>query len=146
MHFSPILVKLFRYGLVGSIVTTSYICTFLILCRLFPASRLANSVGAYIFGCFIQYVGNAWFTFERPARSSRQIMRYLMSIVAGLATTNLMLFVLAPAVGLLDGFAALAASILVTMLNFLTMLKWTFVTDEPPSTAPLFDQHETTRK
>ena len=73
-------------------------------------------------------------------------MRYLMSIVAGLATTNLMLFVLAPAVGLLDGFAALAASILVTMLNFLTMLKWTFVTDEPPSTAPLFDQHETTRK
>jgi putative flippase GtrA len=88
--------------------------------------RAASVIFAYLFACLIQYVGNAWFTFDRPIRSRRQVARYVLSIATGLAINTLIVLVLGPTVGMPDFLAVLLASGLVTALNFVVMLTWTF--------------------
>jgi putative flippase GtrA len=118
--------QLIRFGSVGGFATLAHISIGLTVQRAFSVSpQEANLVG-FLVGVVVSYLGNAYFTFAVHPKSVRQMLRFALLSLVGLAASSATVWLIATHLELGFVAAMVAVGVIVPPLTFLAMRLWVF--------------------
>lgn len=120
------LAQIVRFGGVGGLATLAHVAVALVAQRgLAVTEQQANFLG-FLTAVTLSYVGHARFTFQAPVGSARQIQRFALTSLLGLAASSGTVWLVDTMLGL--GFVAAMAvvAVVVPATTFLVMRFWVF--------------------
>lgn len=125
--YAPLIRKLVRFGLVGTLVTGSYaLVTYSGVRYLYLSPQGANLLGCFV-AIVLSYTGQKYFTF-RSARGHRvELPRFLVVCVLAVLASSASV-ACAQGAGLDYRIGILGAAIVIPLCNFVVLNLWVFAT------------------
>jgi putative flippase GtrA len=109
--------KLIRFGIVGGGTALAYVLLYLTFLAADLPQVLANGL-AFLLAVMLQYVGQAAFTFGRQLNDFGQILRFVVMVGLGFASSAL--------TGTPDWTAAAIVTVYLPVQNYIFMTLWVF--------------------
>ncbi|MBQ0805492.1 MULTISPECIES: GtrA family protein [unclassified Sulfitobacter] len=117
--------KLIRFGIVGGGTALAYVLLYLTFLAADLPQVLANGL-AFLLAVMLQYVGQAAFTFGRQLNDFGQILRFVVMVGLGFASSALITAVLPAMTGTPDWTAAAIVTVYLPVQNYIFMTLWVF--------------------
>jgi putative flippase GtrA len=114
------------FAVVGALATATHLATALLARKGFGASPMAANFAGYAASVGVSYLGNARFTFGRPALHGAQFVRFLVVSLAGLCLNQAITWLMAVRLGLPFWVALGAVVTVVPVFSFLVSRLWAF--------------------
>lgn len=129
--YTPLIAKLLRFGLVGTLVTGSYaLVTYSGVHYLHLLPQVANLIGCCV-AIMLSYTGQKYFTF-RSARGHRfELPRFLVICVLAVLASSASV-ACAHGAGLDYRIGILGAAVVIPLCNFVVLNLWVFATRDQP--------------
>ena len=122
--------KVLRFCIVGAGVAGLYIGLYLTLLSIGMAQVWANAL-SFLIAVAVQYVGQAAFTFEKPLRDAKQMMRFGVMTGIGLLTASVITGLIGPLLHLSIFTSAVLVALFLPIQNYILMALWVFSTQRP---------------
>jgi putative flippase GtrA len=117
--------KLVRFAIVGGGSTLSYVLLYTLL-RAWGVDQALANAGAFFIAVIVQYAGHSLFTFRKPPADAAQIIRFVVMIGLGFASSAVITGPLASATGLAPLIAAAIVAVALPVQNYVFMTLWVF--------------------
>jgi len=115
-----------RFAIIGSITAAIYLVGYNALRATDLASPVAAAVIAYLVAILFQYLGHAWFTFQKPIADFRQSVRFVVLNGLGLILSVLITAGLSEGFDTPDWIISAVVVMLLPVFNWFMMRLWVF--------------------
>jgi putative flippase GtrA len=114
------------FAVVGLLATATHLVTALVAREGLSASPMTANFAGYVAAVGVSYLGNARWTFGRPALHGVQFVRFLVVSLAGLGLNQAITWLVAVRLGLPFWVALGAVVTVVPVFSFLISRLWAF--------------------
>ena len=116
-----------RFATVGALATVTYLIVANMLLKFSSIQPEWASVIAYLVGMVVSYLGQSKVTFETKAARSRQMIKFAILSLMGLAMSYLVVRYFSGAYPEYSSVATVLVAIAVPFLSFFVMTFWVFI-------------------
>ena len=133
MRANPHVREVLIFGAVGVAATGTHAAAALIAHNLGGLSALGANLVGYLAAVLVSYLGNAWFTFGKPARYAGQFARFLAVSLLALGMNQLIVYYCTSLLGWPFTLTLGLVVVLVPIFSFLMAKLWAFAGTTPSS-------------
>jgi putative flippase GtrA len=118
--------QLARYGLVGGALSVLYAGLTAVLIEATNWPALNASIGAFVLSLPFAYLGHRYVTFRSSGSHATELVRFVVTMTNAFVVSSLSMLVTVGYFGAHYGYALLATTVLVTVVNYVVLSTWVF--------------------